>query len=151
MSLINRMRKQNAIYWPPGTPDDYGKVAPGPLVELVLTTAANYRVRWEEVSQEFLDKDGTTQTSRAVVYVPELPPPALQWDDGVDLAWDDGVPLWWGDLRREIAVGGFLWLGNRADLVDEAVPGANAGAFEIRRVDRTPNLKATEFLRACYL
>jgi len=127
MGLINRMRRQNAIYWPPGRPDDYGRQIPGRLVELVLVGTINYRVRWEDRIEEFVDAEGTTHRSNAVVYVPELP---------------DG---------SEVAVGGFLWLGDRADLTDEAVPGRNPGAFEIRRVDKAPDFKTRYFLRTVYL
>ncbi len=154
MSLITRMRKQNAIYWPPATPDDYGRLAVGPPVALVsgdgtadcvcsdtltwgdgapLTfdpppaVPGNYRVRWEDVVKEFIDMKGTVQMSAAVVYVPKLP---------------DGT---------EVAVGGWLWLGDRPGLTSETDPRANAGAREIKRVDKLPNLKNTELLRTCYL
>lgn len=112
-----------AIYWPPAGSDDYGKPAQGALVELV----GGFVVRWEDVVEDFTTKDGTASTSSAVVYVPLLP---------------DG---------SEVAVGGFLWLGARAGLTDEADPTANAGAHEVRRMDKLPTLKATEFLRTCYL
>lgn len=127
MSLINRMRKQNAIYWPPSTLDNYGRPASGTLVELVLDGSTNYRVRWEDKIETFVNQQGTTQVSNAVVYVPLLP---------------DG---------SEIAVGGYLWLGDRGDLTDEAVPLNNPGAYEIRRFDKLPNLKVTETLRTAYL
>jgi len=127
MSIITRMRKQNAIYWPPGTADDFGRVAPGTLVELTLAGGVNSRVRWEAQAKEFLDKDGTTQISRAVVYVPALPG------------------------GGEVAVGGFLWLGDRGDLDSETDPGANEGAWEVRRFDKLPNLKNTEYLRTAFL
>lgn len=121
------MRKQAAIYWPPATVDDYGAPTQGALVELVLDGADNYRVRWEDKNEEFLDAAGTTRRSAALVYVPALP--------------DGG----------EVEVGGFLWLGVRADLLDETDPTANEGAWEVRRVDHLPNLKATETLRTAYL
>lgn len=133
MSIINRMRKQNAIYWPPAAPDDFGRPGPGVLVELVvrdgvvLTPAGNYRVRWEDKLEQFLDKNGAVQMSSAIVYVPKLP---------------DG---------SEVLVGGYLWLGDRADLISETDPRANVTAEEIKRVEKLPTLKATETLRTCYL
>lgn len=141
MSLITKMRKQNAIYWPPAIPDDFGRPAHGALVELTLTGAGNFRVRWEDTVKEFLasstlglggppslgDVAGTVITSEALVYVPRLP---------------DG---------SEVQVGGWLWLGDRTDLLDEANPRANAEAHEVKRMDKLPNLKGTESLRTAYL
>jgi len=127
MSIIAKMRRQDAIYWPPGVADDYGRRSFGTLVELVLTGGVNYRVRWEDRVDEFIDSAGTLRQSSAVVYVPVLP---------------DG---------SEVEVGGFLWLGVKDDLTSETDPRANANAFEVRRVDQLPNLKNTEKLRTAYL
>ena len=128
MGLITKMRRQNAIYWPPAGADGYGQPTYGELVELILTDGGvNYRVRWEDKSEQYLDAQGTTRTSSAVVYVPALPGPA------------------------EIVVGGYLWLGVRADLTDEVYPRNNPGAGEVMRFEKIPNLKATEFLRTVYL
>ena len=127
MGIISRMRKQNAIYWPPATSDDFGQASYGTLVELTLEDGVNSRVRWEDKIEEFIDAKGTTKLSNAVVYVPVLPG------------------------GGELAVGGFLWLGDKADLTSETVPTSNAGAYEIGRVDKLPNLKNTEYLRTTYL
>jgi hypothetical protein len=121
------MRKQNAIYWPPAGVDDFGRASHGTLQELILKDGVNSRVRWEDRVEEFKDANGTMQISNAMVYVGLLP---------------DG---------NEAQVGGFVWLGNRADLTDEANPVNNEGAYEVRRVDKMPNLKATEYLRTAYL
>ena len=93
-----------------------------------MTDGVNSRVRWEDQIKEFVDANGTMQLSNSVVFVPVLP--------------DDG---------GEIEVGGFLWLGDRGDLTDESVPTNNEDAYEIRRVDKLPNLKNTEYLRTVYL
>lgn len=127
MGIINRMRKQNAIYWPPSTPDNFGRPTSGTLVELILDGADNYRVRWEDRIETFIDQYGTTQVSNAVVYVPQLP-------DGSD-----------------VTVGGYLWLGDIGDLTDEVVPLNNPGAYEVRRFDILPDLKNREKLRTAYL
>ena len=128
MGILSKMRKQNAIYWPPAEADDFGKMSHGPLVELILIPGGkNYRVRWEERIDEFLDAKGTTALSSAVVYVPKLP---------------DG---------SEIVVGGYLWLGDRSDLIDEAEPRNNPNAYEILRADTLPNFKASDYLRTAYL
>lgn len=126
MALISSMRRQVAIYWPPASANDYGETGFRPLVELVLA-GKNYRVRWEDRVEEFVDVTGTLQKSRAVVYVPRLP---------------DG---------SEVAPGGYLWLGARGDLVSETVPADNAGAGVIKRFDMLPTLKANDFLRTVYL
>lgn len=127
MSLINRMRKQEAIYWPPSTVDDFGRPAIGPLVELIKRSDGNYRVRWEEKVEQFVDPEGTERRSIAVVYVPALPG------------------------GGELVVGGWLWLGLRAALTDEAEPTNNAGAYQIRRLDHMPDLKNRRKLRTAYL
>jgi hypothetical protein len=127
MSIITRMRRQDAIYWPPGEPDDYGHCSFGELVELVQVGGVNYRVRWEDRVEEFIDAAGTLTRSRAVVFVPVLP------------------------SGGEIVVGGYLLLGPRGSLVSEIEPQRNVGACEVRRVDYLPNLKNTERLRTVYL
>jgi len=84
-------------------------------------------VRWVDTIEEFRDKDGNVEQSMATVYVPELPG------------------------GGEVAPGGWLWLGVRADLVDEAVPHLNPGAFPVKRVDKAPTFKANKFIRKAYL
>jgi hypothetical protein len=127
MGIISKMRKQNAIYWPPAGVDDFGRESHGTPIELTLADGVNSRVRWEDKIEEFVDAEGTTQQSNAVVYVPALPG------------------------GGEVRTGGHLWLGDRADLTDEANPENNEGAYPVRRMDKLPNLKATEYLRTVYL
>jgi len=127
MSVIDRMRQQNAIYWPPGGFDGFGRAQAAPLVELALIDGENYCVRWEDTVEEFVDRDGTVLRSNAIVYVPRLP---------------DG---------SEVRTGGHLKLGNRGDLKNEHDPKQNEGVFEIKRVDQLPDFKAKKFLRTCYL
>ena len=127
MGIINRMRKQNAIYWPPAISDDFGQAGYGGLVELTLVSGVNSRVRWEDKAEEFLDAEGSTQISNAIVYCPLLP---------------GG-----GDVK----VGGCLWLGDRSDLTDEEDPTNNAEAHKIQKFNKLPNLKNTEMLRTAIL
>lgn len=127
MGIIARMRKQNAIYWPPAAPDTFGRMCYDPVIELTLAGGVNSCVRWEDRAEEFVDSTSTRAISNAVVYVPTLPG------------------------GGEVQTGGFLWLGDRADLTDESNPASNAGAYEIRRVDKLPNLKVSEYLRTVYL
>lgn len=128
MGLISKMRKQNAIYWPPATVDAFGRPTYGALVELILIPGGvNYRVRWEDRIEDFMDAQGTSVKAQAVVYVPVLPG------------------------GGEMAYRGFLWLGGRAGLTNEVNPTLNPGAYEVKRFDKLPNLKATEYLRTVYL
>lgn len=63
MSLIVKMRKQDAVYWPLTGFDAYGKPTYGEAQEI--------KVRWEDTQEEFVDAQGTKQVSRAKVYVGE--------------------------------------------------------------------------------
>ncbi len=80
------------------------------------------KCRWDGSVVEFLDSQGERQLSQAVVYV-----------------------------DRETPIGGILMLGVLGDITDAVNIKENVGAWEIRRYDTTPNLKATEFLRTVYL
>lgn len=128
MGIITTSRKQNAIYWPPTGVDDYGNHTTGTLVELVATDDGNFRVRWSDTTEEFLNAEGANQRSSSKVMLPLLP-----------------------DAGGEAQIGGYLWLGDRADLTSEADPKANDGALEIKRFDKIPNIGATEFVRKAYL
>lgn len=62
MSLITRMRKQTAVYWPPtSSTDNHGKPVNRPAVEI--------KCRWEDVVTEYVDADGKKQISNSTVYV----------------------------------------------------------------------------------
>ena len=110
------MLKQTAVYWELSSLefDNYGQPIPSSPVEIDC--------RWEDVGEEFIDKDGTTQLSRAKVYV-----------------------------DRDVEIGGVLMLGELGSTIDEDNPKENSGAWEIRRFEKLPTLKATEFLRSVYL
>jgi hypothetical protein len=90
----------------------------------VFDNPVELRVRWDGVVEEFVSPDGRTGLSHAKVYVGE-----------------------------DVTLGGILWLGTLADLTDaqEAAPLTITGAYEIRRFDTIPNMKATEFLRIATL
>ena len=75
-----------------------------------------------EAIEEFLDAGGTKILSNAVVYV-----------------------------DRDVDVGGVLMLGELTDITDETNVKENDGAWEIKRYDKLPNLKNTEYLRTAYL
>ncbi len=88
----------------------------------VVGSPVAIKCRWDGRVEEFLDGQGERQLSQAVVYV-----------------------------DRETPVGGILMLGTLSDITDAVNIKENEGAWEIRRYDTTPNLKATEFLRTVYL
>jgi len=116
MRIIERMLKQKAVYWELSSLefDNYGQPIPTSPVEIDC--------RWEDVGEEFLDDAGTTQLSRAKVYV-----------------------------DRDVEIGGVLMLGELSSSVDEDNPKENENAWEIRRFEKLPTLKATQFLRTVYL
>jgi hypothetical protein len=90
--------------------------------EKTFSSGVDISCRWEAKTEEFLDAMGERQLSNAVVCV-----------------------------DRDIAVGSVLMLGTTSDITDETTIKENAGAWEVKRFDKLPTLKATEFLRTCYL
>jgi hypothetical protein len=59
VSLISRMRRQKAVYWPP----DGGGSVRG------FSDPVEIDCRWEDVHELFLDERGTERVSNAKVYV----------------------------------------------------------------------------------
>ena len=89
----------------------------------VYDTAYQMKCRWEDVSVEFLKSDGTSKVSQAIVYV-----------------------------QSDVVAGGVLWLGTLADVPASLTdPKLNAGAFEIQRFEKLPDLKNKLYLRTAYL
>lgn len=122
MGIITRMRKQTAVYWPLASVDSGGVAADDYGVPEV-TNPFEISVRWEDRNEEFLDATQTRQLSNAIVFV-----------------------------DRDVDVGGILMLGVLTDVVAGAdVKDKNRTAFEIKRYDKLPNLRATEFLRTAFL
>lgn len=82
------------------------------------------RVRWEDVNEQYITQDNETLVSRSKVYV-----------------------------ARDLAVGDVLWLGSVGDVDDADLddPFAQRGAYQIRKFDRIPTLKATDYLRVAWL
>ena len=121
MSLITRMRKQTCVYWGLAS-NDSGGLSTDDFGQPQFTTGVELTVRWDDISVEFIAADGTKQLSRSQVYV-----------------------------GQDLDVGGMLMLGSLTDVTDEVTISENDGAFEIKRFDKIPNLRATEFLRVAYL
>lgn len=114
MSIIKKMRKQDAVWWKrQPSPDRFGEFTFDPPVAI--------RCRWDDSVVEFLDAQGERQISRSVVYVDRIMSP--------------------GDMLREGEM-----------LSDEPEdPLSITTAHEIKRFDKTPNLKATETLLTAYI
>jgi len=123
MSIITRMRKQTAVYWPLASTesggvafDDYGQPMLGDPIELTN------EVRWSDERVQFIDSKGSEQLSRSKVFV-----------------------------DRDMVEGEILMLGTESDITDSTNIKENDGAWEIRGFKKIPNFKATEFLRVAYL
>ncbi len=61
MSLIKRMRRQHAVWWAVGIPDEFGVKSFAEPIEI--------KCRWENRVGEFVDARGFTMASMATVYV----------------------------------------------------------------------------------
>jgi hypothetical protein len=85
-------------------------------------SARELSCRWDDQTEEIIAADGTRRLSQAQVMVGE-----------------------------DLQVGGFLMLGTLADVTDFVSPSNNSGAWEIVRLTKNPNMRATEFLRIAYL
>lgn len=81
-------------------------------------------VRWEQRQELFIDASGQESTSKAVVY-----------------------------LGQDVDIGGYLYLGDLDGLssAEEGDPLTVGGAYEIRGFEKTPDIKADQFLRKAWL
>jgi len=78
--------------------------------------------RWVDINEEFINEKGMRQLSKARVLV-----------------------------ASDVVVGGVLMLGDLDDVTDTVNIKENSGAWEIARFGKTPNLRATEFVRIAWL
>lgn len=124
MDILEDMRLQRAVYWPPGFLDENSRKTFDSPIELL--------VRWEDSSDIFLDRTGTSQVSRAQVFTGE---------DVEEL----GV-LWLSSKMEEDGDNSSI-----GELTSETDPFANPKAYEIRKFEKTPTLDADDFLRIAYL
>ncbi len=122
MSLITRMLKQTAVYWPLAAMESAGGDSFDNYGQPLVTDPLEISVRWEDRAEEFLDAKGARVLSNAVVFV-----------------------------SQDVDIGGVLMLGELTDITDADVPKENENAWEIKRFDKIPNLRNTEFLRTAYL
>ena len=121
MSIIKKMRKQTAVWWPLAGINsggyDYDEDG-----QPLYADPVQIDCRWENVNTEILLPNGTTYISKSTVYV-----------------------------DRDVTISGLLMRGVLADITDAANPRQNEGVWEIMRFDDLPNLKATEFLKTAFL
>ena len=121
MSLIERMLKQKAVYWALGSAESAGldfddQGSP------IYATPVEIKCRWEERSDEFIDRNGALVSSRAVVFV-----------------------------DRDLKVGGVLMPGTLDTGLNWDEPKKNDGAWEIQGWEKVPDLRIKKFLRIAYL
>ena len=65
MSIIKRMRKQNAVLWTRSSASDkHGRFSYDAPIEI--------KCRWEDVAEEFRDTKGQTVMSKSVVFVDRI-------------------------------------------------------------------------------
>ena len=107
MSLITKALRQRAVYWPLGSAET-GGFDTDDYGQPAYAAAYELACRWEDVSEEFLDGKGERSFSNSHVMV-----------------------------GNDVMVGGVLWLGNLVDVTDLLVPKNNAGAWEIKRFDKS--------------
>jgi hypothetical protein len=88
-----------------------------------LEPAKEITCRWDDVTEEFVDAVGTRVAGRSVVIV---------------------------DVDDDVKIGGVLMLGTLNDITS-TVAKNNEGAYEVRRVDKTPNIHNTQTLVEAYL
>jgi len=111
MRILDTARRQYAVRWPHTGTDKFGKSTYGSPVEL--------RVRWDRVSETFMDKSGAQRVSKSKVMFAST-----------DTVNEDDV----------------LWEGQLADLDDahKADPFKNRNAWTVQGVMRTPTLRADD-------
>lgn len=116
MSIIKKMRKQTAVWWPRNaTPDKFGKFSFADPIEI--------ECRWEEAGKQYLNEQGQVEVSESVAFVDS----------------ERGVKK--GDRMRQ----------GHLESTDTSDPTGDTRAFEVRRYEKVPNLRATEFLSIAYL
>ena len=106
----------------------WARTSPNEFGQLGYAAPVEISCRWDDATEEFIDSKGTKQQSRAVVYV-----------------------------DRDMQEGDKLKLARLTDLQTSNDSNASLApenfteVWEVRRFDKNPNLKATEFLRTAYL
>ena len=125
MSIITKVLKQDAVYWPPvdrsdlgndATHDDYGR-------PVLKCNPIQISVRWENVQEEIMSEAGATVIAKHKVMV-----------------------------SQDVFLRGFLWLGLLANAPDFYLdPRYQSDVFEIMKFEKIPNFRNTEYLRIAWL
>lgn len=121
MGFITWPCKQTAVYWPPGSEETGGRDFDD-YGKSLFSTPVEISCRWDDVNEEILLSDGERVMSRATVIV-----------------------------DREVKLRGVLCLGTEAEMTDLINPKKNEGAYEIRRVDKNPDIDGRDTLVRAFL
>lgn len=121
MGTINWPCNQTAVYWPPESTESAGD-AFNNYGQPQVSLPSEVSVRWTDKNEEFISLQGTSLISRAVVLV-----------------------------DQDVEVGGILMLGEMVDLNSSLDIKDNDNAWEIKRVDKIPDIDAEDFLVKAYL
>jgi len=121
MKILDKMRKQTAVYW--GSPVRTGSGGWTFATPVELTPTDGTGVRWEDAQELFMDPQGDSVLSRAIVY------------PGMD-----------------VDIDGYLYLGTEASLAsDHSDPTERSDTYKIKQVQKIPTLKATQNLWIVHL
>jgi len=132
MSIIERMCKQDAVWWARQR-DTNGALVNSEDGRPMWELPVQIKCRWDDEIREFIGRHGTLEHSMSVVYV-----------------------------DRDMSLGDCLMLGTLADLEDSNDSNSTndtndssvevvSGALEILGWAKNPNIRATKFLRTAFL
>ena len=121
MGYIDWPCVQKAVYWPPGSEETSGQDYDS-YGSPLYAQAVEINCRWDDRTEEMVMADGTRDFSRSQVIV-----------------------------DQDVSVRGVLFLGTLANVGDLDNPKNNEGAYEIRRVDKNPDIDAEDFLVRAFL
>jgi hypothetical protein len=119
LTVVSRLCKQKAVYWPPAANDGYGKYTFEEPEEIL--------VRWDDIlssmakdssSRTKISKDGKEYISIATIVTVNIPTGGWHLD-------------------------GYLFLGELADLESSLSPYDVEGAYEIKNIESVPDLHNT--------
>lgn len=127
-SIIKRMLKQRAAYWAPTGESDVTS-------QPILADPVVVKCRWEDKSEQFINAAGTLNISNAKVYV------------DLNLEVNGFLVLLYDGLRVPKTVTNEQLL-ETLEYRDDPV---KCGAWQIMKFEKTPDLRAKEFIRLAIL
>lgn len=114
---------QKAVYWPPGSESTSVARDFDDYGKPLYADAVEIDCRWDDCDEEITLPDGKREFSTSKVIV-----------------------------DRDVSLRGVLWLGELADVTYLDAPKDNEGAFEIKKITRTPMVdEGDEFLVRAFL